>query len=214
MADARAALNAEFARGVGAVLRIYVVDAGLGVGTDSGAARAVDTVTWRWPIPQMPALFLWDVGLWAFRRGDLPRLDSIVAALSARLPVGDPQDSAVRAGMAGRALLLRGDTAGAIAELALVRAVGSSKQLTWDFCPPAAEERMLLARLLLARRDYERAARVAQVFDLQAENAFIVHVPEALEIRAAAAHAMGRGRVAAAFETRLASIARAARQRT
>lgn len=209
MAEVRAVLDGEFSRGVSAVYRIWVVDAGLDVGTDSGAARAAAAVVGRWPLVQMPALFLWDLGLWAFRRGDRVRLDSIVAVLAARLPSGDPRDSAVRAGMAGRALLLRGDTAGAIAQLATVRAVGSAKELTWDFCPPAAEERLLLARLLLAQRQYQRAAEVAGVFDLPGPMAFMAHVPASLEIRAAAARGLGQAGAVAEYAARLARIGRA-----
>jgi len=58
--------------------------------------------------------------------------------------------------------------------------VGSAKELTWDYCPPAAEERLLLARLLLAQRQYQRAALAAQVFDLPGPMAFMAHVPASL----------------------------------
>jgi tetratricopeptide (TPR) repeat protein len=209
LADARAILNAAYTRGTSAVLRIYIVASSQGAGTDSGAAFAVRAVLGKWPLPSVPTPVLWDVGIWAWHSGNLARLDSIVGILRARLPRGGPLDSVVAAGMAGRVSLLRGDTAAAVRQLEAVRAVGSTSELAWDFCAPAAEERALLARVLLARREYERAAAVAAAFDISTPMAFLAHVSEGLRIRAAAARGMGRGRLAAALEARLSQLARA-----
>jgi len=126
----------------------------------------------------------------------------------------DPRDSLVYAGMAGRAALLRGDTVTAIANLRSARAMGTSGDLAWTFTAPAADERMLLAQLLLARHDYAGATKLAEVFDHQEPMAFLAYVPASLEIRAASARGLGEGRVAADFETRLAAIARAGKQET
>jgi hypothetical protein len=211
MADARAVLNREYARGVSGVYAIYVADAGLDAGTDSGAAHAAAALTAKWPLAAVPSPYLRDLGLWAWRRGDRVRLDSIVAILAARLPRHDPRDSVVYAGMAGRAALWRGDTVGAIANLRAARAMGTSGELAWTFPAPAAEERMLLAQVLLARRDYGAAANVAEAFDHQEPMAFLAYVPASLEIRAASARGMGEGRAAAEFEARRAAIARASK---
>ena len=213
MASARAILNRAFARGLQPVLGIYVADVGLGVGTDSGAAQAAATIARVWPqLDSVSTPALRDLGLLAWHRGDRARLDSIVAILAARLPRHEPRDSAVYAGMAGRAALWRGDTATAIARLRAVHAVGRAQDIEWTYSSPAAEERLLLARLLLAQRDYRGAARVADVFDNQEPMAFVALVPASLEIRAASARAMGEGRAAAGFEVRLAAIARASKQ--
>ena len=108
--------------------------------------------------------------------------------------------------MAARTALWRGDTVAAVAQLRTVRALGTAADLAWTFPAPAAEERLLLARLLLAQRDYRGAARVADVFDNQEPMAFVAHVPASLEIRAAAARGMGQAKAAAGFEARLAEI--------
>jgi len=71
---------------------------------------------------------------------------------------------------------------------------------------------MLLAQVLLARRDYAEAARVAAAFDHQEPAAFLAYVPASLQIRAASARGMGEERAAAGFEARLAAIARAAKE--
>jgi len=211
MASARTILNREFARGVQGVLGIYVTDAGLGAGTDSGAARAAATVARIWPrLDSVSTKALRDLGLLAWHRSDRARLDSIAAILAARLPRHEPEDSVIYAGIAGRAALLHGDTVTAIARLRTVRAVGRSQDIAWTFWSPAAEERLLLARLLLAQRDYRGAAKVADVFDHQQPMAFVAFVPASLEIRAASARGMGERRAAAGFEARLAAIARAA----
>ena len=213
MAAAREVLNREYARGVSFVLAIYVADAGLGVGTDSGAAQAALAIARVWPrLDSVSTRALRDLGLLAWHRGDRARLDSIVAILASRLPGHDPRDSVVYAGMAGRAALWRGDTAAAVASLRAARAMGRSGELAWMPTPPGAEERMLLAQVLLARRDYAEAARVAAAFDHQEPAAFLAYVPASLQIRAASARGMGEERAAAGFEARLAAIARAAKE--
>ncbi|HTT68915.1 MAG TPA: hypothetical protein VMF70_12900, partial [Gemmatimonadales bacterium] len=213
MASAREVLNREYARGVQPVLGIYVVDAGLGAGTDSGAARAAETIARIWPLlSAVSTRALRDLGLLAWRRGDRTRLDSIVAILATRLPKHWPLDSVEYAAMAARTALWRGDTIAAIARLRVVRAVGSQADLAWTFSAPAAEERLLLARLLLAQRDYRGASRVAEVFDHQQPMAFVAYVPASLEVRAAAARGLDEGRAVAGFEARLAAIDRAGKQ--
>jgi tetratricopeptide (TPR) repeat protein len=213
MASARDVLNREYARGVSGVLGIYVADAGLGAGTDSGAAHAADIIARIWPrLDSVSTRALRDLGLWAWRRGDRARLDSIVAILAARLPKHDPRDSVEYGAMAARSALWRGDTVAAIARLRTVRALGPGGDLAWTLSAPSAEERLLLARLLLTQRDYRGAAKVAEVFDNQEPVAFVAFVPASLEIRAAAARGLGEGRAAAEFEARLADIARASRQ--
>jgi serine/threonine-protein kinase len=211
-AEARVLLREEYARGLQGVLRIYLVDAGLGVGTDSEAAVVSAAIAATGPLLSRQTSVLWDLGPWVWRRGDGARLDSIVTILRARLPLGVPMDSVVYASMAGHAALLRGDTTAAIAHLRSVRAVGPQQELAWDLGLPAAEERLLLARLLLARREYGEAARVAAVLGHPQPVAFVSLIRASLEIRAAAARETGQTRAAAGFEARLADIARAAEQ--
>jgi hypothetical protein len=155
----------------------------------------------RWPTNR-----LWDRGNWAWHESDAPMLDSIVGVLRARLPRGSPFDSAVHHGMAARLAVLRGDTARALSALAALRTVGTPIELSWELWAPRAEERLLLARLLLARREYEAALGVASVFDHAQPVAFLSYVPASLEVRAAAARALGRDREAAGYEARLAAI--------
>ncbi len=207
-ADLKALLAAEYDRGMQVVLQLDLVDAAAGAGTDSAAAVAVSRLPRLGPVVRWPTNRLWDRGIWAFYARDAAMLDSIVAVLAARLSRGDPLDSAVRDGMAARLAVLRGDSAQAVAHLLRLHAIGTTHELSWDLVAPRAEERLLLARLLLARREYGEALRVAGVLDHPQPVAFLTYVPASLEVRAAAARAMGMGRAAAGYEARLAAIRR------
>ena len=206
-AELKALLKTEYDRGFHIVLELDLVDAAAGAGTDSAALDAISRLPHLDTLDRWPANRLWDRGLWAFHARDAATLDSIVTVLAARAPQR-PLDSAVREGMAARLALLRGDSARAVAGLRQVRAVGTPSDLSWDLIAPRAEERLLLARLLLARGENEEALRVAAVFDHPQPVAFVTYVPASLEVRAAAARALGRSREQRTFEARLERIRR------
>jgi len=206
--DLKVLLGAEYDRGMRVVLELFLLDATAGAGTDSGGAVAVSLLPRLGVLDGWPTNRLWDRGIWAWHERDASMLDSIVGVLRARLPRGSPFDSAVHHGMAARLYVLRGDTARALSVLAALRTVGTPIDLSWELWAPRAEERLLLARLLLARREYQEALRVASVFDHAQPVAFLSYVPASLVVRLRAAEHLGRRDLVARYRERLAAFGR------
>jgi hypothetical protein len=146
--------------------------------------------------------------VWASYRVDAPALGSVVEALRSRLARGVASDTPAFLSASGRLALGRRDTAGAIAALRAIRSVATPADLLWEYPAAYAEERVLLARLLLARGEPAAAIVVAEVLDHGWPVAFTAYVPASLTVRAQAARALGSSRDAAAYAARLASARR------
>jgi hypothetical protein len=78
----------------------------------------------------------------------------------------------------------------------------------WQFLGTLPEERLLLARLLLARRRFAEALTVAGVFDSSQPIAYALYVSASLQVRLRAAEGLGRGALAARLRERLAAMGR------
>jgi hypothetical protein len=93
----------------------------------------------------------------------------MLAAIAQRLSqlATNPAEQVPARAMAARMLLLRGDTTAAIDSLLVVRPVASLPDLVWNYWEALAPERLLLARLLLARGRPAEADAVARSFDGQ-----------------------------------------------
>jgi len=195
-----------------AALGLALVDAVAGAGTDSLAAQAIrdqggDAPDFR-ALRTIPTL--WFQGLWAWHGRDAQRLARVVDALAARLPQRDSTgvDSLIHGAMAARLSVLRADTARAIALLSALSPRGTMGKMAWDFWAPLAEERLLLARLLLARGEYAAALRVGGVFDAAAPIGYVPYVPASLAVRLRAAERLGRSDLASRFRARLVALGR------
>ena len=81
-----------------------------------------------------------------------------------------------------------------------------SSDIVWDLVAPRGMERLVLARLLAARRDYRKAVDVANVFDTAWPSIYLLYVPASLELRASAAAALSDDGMAAQFKNRLAAL--------
>jgi len=68
---------------------------------------------------------------------------------------------------------------------------------------PLGAERLQLARLLAARGEYKHAIEVADVFDASGPVVYTLYLAPSLTLRADAADALGRTRLADAFRARL-----------
>jgi hypothetical protein len=187
-------------------------DAVAGAGTDSLAATAIrdqggDAPDFR-TLRTTPTL--WFQGLWAWHLHDVGRLAAVVDALAARLPRGDSTgvDSLIYGAMAARLAVLRADTARAIVLLSALTPRGSMAKLAWETWPPLAGERLLLAQLLLARREYAAVLRVGGVFDTAAPIAYVPYLPASLSVRLRAAERLGRADLAARYRARLVALGR------
>jgi tetratricopeptide (TPR) repeat protein len=188
---------------------LQIVDAVDGVGTDSGAAQGIallgpPDVERRGVSPD----YLWWFGLWAWHRRDAARLGRIVAIAADSLRGGRPDgmDTLIHDALAARLAILRADTARALAMLSALSVRGSMGAIGWEWLSPLAEERLLLARLLLAKGRYGEALAVAGVFDASQPMAYAMYLPASLEVRIQAAERLGRRDVAARSRARLTQL--------
>jgi hypothetical protein len=157
---------------------------------------------------------LWLLGVWAAKDGRIAAAEGAARELdrradSTRLPRDRRYAQSIRAHVA----ITRGDTAGAI--IALTPLVGSAltgDEVQWDESQSMADERLLLARLHLARGDAARAQAIADVFDSSQPAVFLMYLAPSLMLRADAADAIGDDRLARRFRARLASLRGAAQR--
>jgi len=194
-----------------AAYTLALVDAIGGIGTDSEAAAGLrDLGGERADLRGRSPRWLWWYGMWAWSRRDARLLERVAGLLADTMRVGRPDglDTMVYGAMAARLALLRADTARALALLAGLEPRGDMGTIGWEFSSPLPEERLLLARLLLARREYARALEVAGVFDASQALAYALYLPESLVIRLRCARALGRADLAERYRGRLVALGR------
>jgi tRNA A-37 threonylcarbamoyl transferase component Bud32/tetratricopeptide (TPR) repeat protein len=156
----------------------------------------------------LSAIELWFLGSWAAFRGRAAEADEIANLLLRRAEGGSPRrDSLLAASVRARATLARGDSAGALQQLAALQPNTPSHQdLTWNPWESLGGERLLRARLLLARGLPSEAQEVASGFDSPVPISYIMFLPASLSIRMQAAERLGDARLARACRDRLAAL--------
>ncbi|MGH7678626.1 MAG: serine/threonine-protein kinase [Gemmatimonadaceae bacterium] len=182
--------------------------------TDKGAGRALAIV--RQDSARYGADFrkvgftnrLWLLGVWAARNGRLDAAAGVARELNRRADsTGLALDRRYAHSVLAHVSLARRDTAEALRLLnSLVGAPIPGDELQWQEASSLADERLMLARLLLAKGDAGRALGIASVFDSSQPAVFLMYLVPSLEIRQRAAEALGDSRLAARFETRIASM--------
>jgi tetratricopeptide (TPR) repeat protein len=191
--------------GIPAGRGLRILDAILAVGPDSAGAAEIAALAM--PLDSSSLARLWWFGEWAAHMRDTTRLAAVAAqldrraAFSARLG-----DSLVARLMRARLILFRGDTAAAIDSLRALRAVDPLPSQVWRYWEALAPERLLLARLLLARGRPEEALRVAETFDGQRTVVDLAFLPQSLELRADAAERLGDRDRGAEYRRRLGAM--------
>jgi glycosyltransferase A (GT-A) superfamily protein (DUF2064 family) len=103
----------------------------------------------------------------------------------------------------GHLALARRDTAAALRAFRALRPTAKVDSLTWDLWEPLAVERLALAKLLLERRQYREAHRVAAEFDHPEPIIYVAFVRASLQIRLLAAEGLGSRELAATYRSRL-----------
>jgi hypothetical protein len=99
--------------------------------------------------------------------------------------------------------LAGGDSTRALAQLkALVDEPVPGSDLAWDLAAPRGAERLTLARLFAAKKDYRKAIDVANVFDASWPVIYLLYLSPSLELREAAARSAGESDMAARFKGR------------
>lgn len=150
---------------------------------------------------------LWELGVLEARTG---RVD-IAAAVAVELHRRDSTaamryESGLARSLDAFVLLSRGDTVGAErAFREVIAAPVLSDILPWDEAETRGGERLLLAQLLLARRQYDEAIAVAEVLDAP-KLAHWMYLRASLELRAQAAQDSGNSALASRYRTRVAAL--------
>jgi tetratricopeptide (TPR) repeat protein len=192
------------ANGIPAGRGLRVLDALLGAGPDTAGAAEMAALTI--PLDSMSRARLWWFGEWSAEHGDTLRL----AAIAQRLKqlATNPADRVPARAMAARMLLLRGDTTTAIDSLLALRPVALLPDLVWNYWDALAPERLLLARLLLARGRPADADVVARSFDGQRTAIDVAFLPASLELRRKAAVLLENRDLAEIYRRRLVALSR------
>lgn len=206
-------LDSARAAGTSAALYIYVMDALAGAPYEERANELLTLAASRFgrDYERASPLNQWILAAWHAKRGDAATVEIISARLvtSADSAPNSRRLALLRDAVAARVPLMRGDTVETIRRLEALRATARRDSLSFDFFEPLASERMLLAELLMARREFRRVLEVAAAFDHQEPVLFTNFLPRSLALRADAADSLLQRRAAAEFRQRLAQLTRA-----
>ena len=208
--DAKAQIDTAIAHGWGGA-SLYLMAAPI-YPEMRDAAKAIarkDEITYGANYAKCPYVGrLYHLGVWEALTGRPAVAEAISRDLAARAQKSKlPADGRMARSSAAFAALARGDSARALSMLQ--RIVGEpvpSTDIVWDLVAPRGIERLTLARLLAAKRDYRKALDVANVFDTAWPSIYLLYVPASLELRARAATALSDDGMAAQFKNRLAAL--------
>jgi hypothetical protein len=205
--SARAVVDAAVAAGLSKARAFYIIDAAVGAGMDDRAAEVIASVGERYR--ELPNYRLWYQGVWQMHRGDTARFAAIAAAMSANArKTGDREDRFLARATAADRAWLAGDTRRALSLLSDLTSEGSPDDITWGLWQPLAAERLELAHLLVAKREFAQAIGVASAFDHPQPLIYLLYLPASLVLRARAASALGRADLASAYRARLSQLGR------
>jgi len=169
--------------------QLVLLDAVAGEELVQQAATLAETMGQDYATMSPP--WLWLLGSWEARQGGLIRLEAIAAALRAkRDSSGLRRDSLLDAAVAARLALARGDSDQAVLRLKALRPNAPSRELVWQPWESLGIESLVLAEVLLARRQYAEAYRVAERFDSPQPLVYLLYLRRSLTIRIKAADGM------------------------
>jgi hypothetical protein len=151
---------------------------------------------------------LWVLSNWLRHEGERARLDEANARLLERAEQAAPSSlERMLASAVSASEIARLDSAVAIEELRRLP-TPAPESLAWGFGASLAPERLLLARLLLARGRHREAIWAASVFDHPEPVVFVQFVPESLRVRYEAALALNDRPAAQRYRARLEALYR------
>ncbi len=209
-AEATALLDSVIASGFGGT-SLYLLDgaAGADVRERARAVAAHDREVYGETYSRLPFIRrLWLLGLWEASEGHTATVEAIARDLEGRSSAsGDRLTRLLADAMGAHLALSRGDTAGAIARLErLAPNAPHGAGIPWSEVEPLGPERMLLAELLFSRGRFQEALEVASLFDSPLPLVYPLYLAASLELRAAAAQALGDPRAAANLRARLETL--------
>jgi tetratricopeptide (TPR) repeat protein len=149
---------------------------------------------------------LWLCTLWGNHKDSAAVVQGIAQVMRSRLAGGSRRDSMVAKIVEAYAALAIGDSTAAIRRFTQLNTSAVSADIRWQPWESLAAERMVLARLLLARQDYEGAHRVASLLDDPQPVVYLAYLVPSLSVREIAAREMGQRELAAGYRRRLALL--------
>ena len=168
-----------------------------------------DAATWGEDYASCPyPRRLWELGVFEALHGRPSVARAVADELDRRArTAGTRYEGGLARSMGSFAALAEGDTLRAREGFAeLVPDAFVSGDLQWDEAEPRGAERLALARIELARGDAGRALAIASVFDSAWPPIYLMYLPASLELRAAAATALGDPALANRFRDRVAAL--------
>ena len=210
--DALAVLDASLARGETSTYYLYVFLALAGAPFAERANEVANVASAAaGDLYEAAATELrWLLGAWHARSGESDRAARILEDMEHRSAAsGDPAEAFFAAALAPHVFLARGDTVTALERLEALEPMGGPREMWWQFGPPLAAERYMLAELHLARSSYSRAYAVATTFDHQAPITNLAFLRPSLELRVRATEGMGDRRLLERARSRLLDLERA-----
>jgi hypothetical protein len=155
----------------------------------------------------MSSPLLWGRGTWEARRGDPKAAAAIASILDSRADSnGVRRDRLFADVVAAHASLAAGDTATALARLAALEPAGNLQEIAWSLWDPLAFERLTLAEIFLAQRNYAEAIRVASLLDSPAPFVYLLYGRSSLQLRLNAARKLEERDLIRMYEARLSAL--------
>jgi tetratricopeptide (TPR) repeat protein/predicted Ser/Thr protein kinase len=183
----------------------YIVDEHAGADVAPQAREIADSL--RRELDDLSSTRRWFLAFWDVYHGELDEARLLRDYLTARGNDGDRDDALMAVGLSGHIALAEGDTASAVRAFAQLVPAGTRGQLTrpWE---SLGAEHLALARIHMARGEYDDAYRVARCFDSPgaASVVYPVFLRASIELRLEAARALGWEENIAVLEQRLAVL--------
>ena len=152
---------------------------------------------------------LWELGVFLAQSGRVDVAAGVAAELHRRADTTHARyEASLAQSMDGFVRLAKGDSTGAIDAFTAVIVDGApAEEVQWDEAWPHAADRLALAELLMARRQYQQAMDIADVFD-SPKLVHLVYLRQSLELRVRAAKALGNSLAEQHYLSRLAALRR------
>jgi tetratricopeptide (TPR) repeat protein len=167
--------------------------------------RILDSLAENYATLRAPAL--WHLGLIAFRLRDTVALGSIQRIVEARAASsGARTDKLVAAEGSARLSLLHGDSSRAIKVLKALVPTARRNDIAWQPWESLGAERLMLAKLLLARGDARGAIDIATLIDAPEPAAYLYWLRPSLQLRMHAAEQLRDARLVKSYRARLTQL--------
>ncbi len=205
-AEAVAMVDSAVASGLSPARGLFVVDEVAGVDVGNRGRQFIAELGGDYTVRGSASL--WLLTIWHAARGDQAEVERVAAVLDARAATTRGRLDLLMAGVSSAyATLARADTTAAIDAFQALVPNAIREEVEGSLWESLATERIVLARLLLARGEWVRAHRVASVFDHPGVFIHQLFLPASLAVREQAARALADNSLAAAARQRLEGLA-------